>query len=279
MTRTLRRVMPSLSRITFNPFVKVMLNVGETPARLWFKEFRSLPPNHLRIRVGMASGVRELVANHVRYLNDSRNFWLNAALNGYFKMDSTIVDIGVGIGRTAHHLRDFKYFESRFVGKYIGVDIDADALRWCRANFDDRFQFHLSTDSSASYHNAGSSDGPYQIPEPAGSVDFVFSQSLFTHLLEREAENYLAETYRLLKPGGYSAHSVFCIDYPPPTFGDRHTFSHVMGEARVESLAQPEAAVAYTEDWLLKTAKKIGFSKASLQHSPDAWQPSLVCQK
>jgi len=45
------------------------------------------------------------------------------------------------------------------------------------------------------------------------SVDFVFSTSLFTHLLENDLINYCREGYRVLKQGGSMAMYCFCINY------------------------------------------------------------------
>ncbi len=81
------------------------------------------------------------------------------------------------------------------------------------------------------------------------------SNSLLTHVLEGELENYIQESYRLLKPGGAIMHSHFNLDYPPATYGTRHTFQHALGNSRVELLEQPEAAVAYRTDYLFKVAR------------------------
>jgi hypothetical protein len=73
------------------------------------------------------------------------------------------------------------------------------------------------------------------------SLDVVFSISLLAHLLE----NYLRETFRLLKAGGTMMYSHFNMEHLPPTFGTRHTFQHKLGNARIESEMQSENAVAY----------------------------------
>jgi predicted SAM-dependent methyltransferase len=45
--------------------------------------------------------------------------------------------------------------------------------------------------------------------------------TLLTHLLEAEPENYLRESYRLLRAGGAMMHSHFNIEYPPAADIDR----------------------------------------------------------
>jgi ubiquinone/menaquinone biosynthesis C-methylase UbiE len=275
--RLFRSVFPSLSKLTFNPFFKLFLRVFDFLPAILFKECRNLPPNHLRIRVGVGN---RLFSNQIVYLSESRHFWLYTLSNGLWAFDSTIMDIGVGCGRFAHYLRDYSFLGSRFTGSYIGIDIDQEMLDWCRKHFDRaRFRFHFSTDKSVSYHNTGSSSQTYQIPEPDSSIDFIFSTSLYTHLLESEMINYTHETFRLLKPGGNFAAFCFCMDYPPPTLGNRHTFANRVGNAFVESMSQPEAAVAYTAKFLFSMVQEAGFEDFRIVSSPGDWQPMIVARK
>lgn len=275
--RVLRRYFPSVSMLTYKPFFKFVVDGVDHPFAFAFPETRTLPPNHMRLRVGVGNKVFN---NQFKHIVEPIHFWMDAALNDYITSHSTILDIGVGCGRYAQFINDFKFCDLSFTGQYIGIDIDEEMLNWCRKSYDDRFRFHLSSDPSKSYNRESGATEFFKIPEPDNSVDFVFSRSLFTHLLEREARNYMAESCRLLKPGGWASHSIFCLDHPPPTMGDRHTFSHKMGNAHVESLAQPEAAVAYTSDFMIALAKEVGFAEAKMRYEgPTGWQPVLVARK
>jgi hypothetical protein len=71
----------------------------------------------------------------------------------------------------------------------------------------------------------------------------------------------------------------FSLDRPPPTLGGRHTFGFPVGNAHVESLAVPEAAVAYREDFLISVARDAGFKTAQVQAAPGDAQPILLCTK
>jgi SAM-dependent methyltransferase len=273
----LRRLFPSASRLTFNPVAKLILDASDLPARLIWKEYRNIPPNHMRVRVGVGN---RIFNNQTIYTQFATNYWLSAFANGHVALDSTIVDIGVGSGRYAHILRDFRCYQERFRGTYIGIDIDQEMVEYCRSSFDrERFRFHLSTNGSASYNRQAESQDLYRIPEADQSVDYVFSTSLLTHLLETELENYLRESVRLLRKGGRASHTFFSMDHPPVTFGNRHTFSHRIGPAYVESLAQPEAAVAYREAFLMDLVTRVGFEKAEVIVTTEGWQQVLLCQK
>lgn len=276
---TLRKFFPSTSKLTFNPLFRSFVNAFDLVPRLVFPEFRALPPNHLRIRSGVGN---RLFNNQTHFLVHARDFWLFVFSEGIADMNADILDIGAGCGRWAHWLRDYNFRGRCFTGNYVGVDIDAEAIEWCRKNYDaERFQFHHSSDASVSYNQRGAAEAAYRIPIADASFDLVFSNSLLTHLLEAELENYLNESYRLLKAGGTMMHSHFNIEHPPATYGTRHTFRHRLGNALIESEAQPEAAVAYHTDFLFGLCRRIGFSSCKIVHMPGGvqHQPYLLCRK
>jgi SAM-dependent methyltransferase len=270
-----RRFVPSLAPLTFNPLAKIAFNAADGLPRLMFPAFRRLPPNHLRVRVGVDS---QIFHNQLKFFY-SFGFWLFAFSERWCRLNSTIVDLGCGCGRYAHHLRDLHFAGRRFNGRYIGIDIDDEALDWCRKHYDERFTFLKSSDASRTYRKEASANQPYRLEIDDETVDLIFSTSLFTHLLESELVNYLEESARVLVPGGVAAHSVFSLDHPPPTYGTRHTFRHRRGNAHLESEKTPEAAVAYRERFLIDTALAAGFETAEVLAEPGTLQPFLVCRK
>jgi hypothetical protein len=58
---------------------------------------------------------------------------------------------------------------------------------------------------------------------------------------------------------------------------DRHTLSHKLGNVHVESLEQPEAAVAYNSEFVTNLAKEVGFTRAAFRY--EHAQPVLICRK
>jgi len=279
--KVVRTRIPSAARLTYNPVFKSLVNLFDLVPRRMYQEFEKIPPNHLRIRVGLGSSiVRGIAANQAFYLTVGKNFWMHAFHLGLCRFSSTIVDIGCGCGRFAHHLRDYRFKSETFTGKYIGIDIDDEMLEWCRRNFDaGRFEFHRSTQASKVYGSGEGASSYYVLPMVDDSVDFVFSTSLFTHLLENDLINYCREGFRVLKQGGFMAMYCFCLDALPPTYGARHTFGHTIGDAHVESLSLPEAAVAYDRDFLFAAAREAGFGTVELVSGPEDLQPMLLCRK
>lgn len=277
LDKAIRSVIPSTSRLTYNPVFKAVVNSFDLLPKLVYEELSRIPPNHMRIRVGVGN---RIFANQVVFVTGPKDFWMHAFHSGLCRLDSTIVDIGCGCGRYAHPLRDYRFKSERFTGKYIGVDIDEEMLEWCGRNFDaGRFSFHRSNHASKAYRGAENGNSHYHVPLADESADFVFSMSLFTHLLEEQLGNYCQESYRVLRSGGHMAMACFSMDHPPPTYGTRHSFRQRIGNAYVESLEVPEAAVAYEEKYLFAVAQAAGFRTAEILEAPGDWQPMLLCRK
>jgi SAM-dependent methyltransferase len=276
--RIFRRLVPSVARISYNPFVKT---VGDTIARglAWpFPELRDLPPNHLCIRVG--SGNR-IFNSHINFLQTGANVWLTFLSRKYCTPNSDLVEIGCGCGRLARPLMYPPWEDSWFKGTYVGVDIDSEMIEYCRNNFPrGRFEFILSPHRSNTYspdHLSGTSETTFGLAiAPQESKDFVFSLSLYSHLLEREAVDYLHETYRILKADGIMFMTFFCIEHVE--LGRCWTFQHRRGNAYVESARYPEAAVAYHEAFMTELAANCGFCEVTVSRRGGA-QSELVARK
>ena len=244
--------------------------VSDFVASRLFREFRQLPPNHLRVRVGVRNRV---FLNQVHCLNSGVNFWLHAFSAGMCSLNSDIVEIACGYGRKPMHLKKFEMQGERFTGTYVGIDIDEELIKFARVHFPaPQFQFFLTTHKSDTYGNRGSSTGKerYRFEMDDNSRDFVFSTSLFTHLLEPEMRNYIEESQRVLRPGGTMQMNFFCHDYLERTgaLGDRWSFPYRIGNTYVESEKYPEAACAYTEEFMKAECERAGFQKIEIICDP-----------
>jgi predicted SAM-dependent methyltransferase len=95
------------------------------------------------------------------------------------------------------------------------------------------------------------------------SKDFVYSVSLYTHLLETEAIEYLREAYRILRADGTMCMNFFCLEHVE--LGNRWTFQHRCGNAYIENTQYPEAAVAYHEAFMTELAIDCGFREVAVR--------------
>lgn len=239
-----------------------------------FREARRLPPNRFRIRVGVGNRV---LFNQFHHLLLPINFWFHVFSRGYASFDSQILDIGCGCGRFAMPLRDYDLYDSRFTGRYTGLDLDREMIDWCRRHFDQRFDFVCLNHYSRVYNPTGERGAPVIFPVEDDSQDFVFAISLLTHLLPSDLEQYLRETWRVLKPGAVMTMSVFCIDFLDERLRQRWSFPYRQGAAYLQSQRYPEAAVAYEKRYLLDVCSSIGYGGVQLRPGPG--QALLVAKK
>lgn len=267
VVRLLRACIPSAVLLSRSPAVRLVGRLVDGLVSLFFREARGLPPNWLRLRAGV--GDRPFL-NQFGFRYAHAGFWLRALASGDARLDASLVDLGCGCGRTAIHLRDFVSVRGmRFTGRYLGVDIDPEAIAWCRAHFPaDRFTFQLNEEHGWSLLPGSGGGGSYRLPLEDGTQDYVFAMSLFTHLLEPELRNYLEESRRVLRSGARLEGTVFCLEHlrTAGRLGGRWTFRHTCGNAQVENARFPEAVVAYGEGFLLGLGREAGFRSVELTY-------------
>jgi SAM-dependent methyltransferase len=142
----------------------------------------------------------------------------------YLPPSPRVVDIGCGCGKLAR----FFYLIPGLT--YVGIDLFAPSIRWCNkvfAPFSDRFQFVHFDGHSEVYNPTGKvKASEYVLPLEDGEADMTVCASLFTHLFEPDAKQYLSQIERITKPGGHAIISI----HVEPTAGE--TFSG--DEARID---------------------------------------------
>ncbi len=162
-----------------------------------------------------------------------------------------VLDIGCGIGRMAIPLTG--YLDG---GSYAGFDVGRAMIRWCRRNITPRhpeFEFTWAPIHNAKYNPFGTvSGGEFRFPYPDSSFDFAFATSLFTHLLRDEVRHYLAETARVLRPGGSCLLTFFLLT--PRSEAEiaagraALAFTHPIDGGATTDPGRPEEAVALRAD-------------------------------
>ncbi len=162
-----------------------------------------------------------------------------------------ILDVGCGIGRVAIPLT--RQLDDR--GTYDGFDVSRAAIRWCGRRISRRhpnFRFLHVDVRSAEYNWRGRiAPESFRFPYEDASFDVACAVSLLTHLLPAASRHYLAETARVLRPGGCCLASLFVLNEASRAVATEgrgaYRFPAQLGEARVHDPARPEAAVAHDE--------------------------------
>lgn len=272
-----RQLVPSVPALSRSRLLMAPLDAVDSLVSLALGVAGELPPNRLRLRVGAGN---RILFNQVMHREMGVGFWLSRLAEGTVQAESRLLDIGCGCGRYASVLAGTRLSGAvDFRGTYTGVDVDPEMIAWCRRHFPpERFMFLLSPMRSKVYNPGGEAGAPPRLDVPDASQDFVFSVSLFTHLLAGDVEGYLRETARVMAPGASMRMTVFCIDdlRDAGTLGGRWTFAHRDGPAYLESERYPEAAVAYERAWLLDACKRAGLADARVLPSPG--QSALIAR-
>jgi SAM-dependent methyltransferase len=167
---------------------------------------------------------------------------------GGLRPDARVLDVGCGIGRMAIPLTE--YLDG---GSYAGFDVGRSMIRWCQRHVSSPradFEFAWAPVYNAKYNPFGDlSASEFSFPYPDASFDFAFATSLFTHLLHGEAEHYLAETARVLRPGASCLLTFFLLT--PESRSEIEagraalSFEHEIEGGATTDPRLPEEAVAY----------------------------------
>jgi len=140
-----------------------------------------LPPAMLRYRVSELLGRDDFltIGEGCASLMERHSRLMGVDLPGTRR----VLDFGCGCGRTLRwFLRDFPSVE------FHGVDVDEEAIAWCRKNLPGAIFFQNQPKPP--------------LPYPDRHFDVIYCLSVFTHLDEAMQDLWLAELSRLLVPGG-----------------------------------------------------------------------------
>ena len=166
----------------------------------------------------------------------------------------SVFDFGCGCGRLARQLIQ----QQPRPREYLGVDLNLPLIDWCRENLSPRapgFEFGHHDVRYPGIWNAGE-DKPDVVPFPVGdaSRSLVIAFSVFTHLIEAQAEYYFKEVARILAPSGVFYSTWFLFDKGSfPMMQDFQNALYINDE-------NPTNAVIFDRDWLVDVARRSGLA-------------------
>ena len=183
-----------------------------------------------------------------------------------------VLDIGCGIGRMARPLTS--YLDAG--GSYDGFDVSREGIEWCRRHYArfDGFRFEHADLVNATYNPGGAERASeYRFPYPDASFDFALAISVFTHLVQADAANYLGEAARVLRPGGRLLSTWLLLDDDArervaagSAAFDLHRRD---AETSVMNEGTPEEAVAFDEGWVKRRLGECGVTVTGVW--PGTW--------
>ncbi len=162
-------------------------------------------------------------------------------------------DFGCGCGRVARQL----ILQRPRPELYVGIDLNAPLIDWCNDNLRPvapEFSFYHHDVFNVTLNP--SRDKPLTAPFPAQDSQFtlVNAISVFTHLTERQAEYYLRECARILRPDGVLHASWFLFNKAD------HPMMDASSNALYVSYTDPSAAVIFDRKWVRDTARAMGLT-------------------
>lgn len=185
-----------------------------------------------------------------------------------------VLDVGCGIGRMARPLTT--RLDAAVGGSYDGFDVNPEGIAWCRDRYrrHPHFRFEVADLFNARYNPAGQrAAADHRFPYADGAFDVVLCASIFTHLLEGDAERYTAEIARCLAPGGRLLATFFLLNETSRALlddGAAHVaFPDHGAHVAVLEEAMPEEAVAYAEDRVTATLRTHGLGTTAIH--PGSW--------
>ncbi len=125
--------------------------------------------------------------------------------------DERVLDIGSGLGRMAIPLTDYLTRPDA----YEGFDVVQEAVSLCTRRITSRypgFRFTWVPLHNDLYTADGARASEFTFPYPDADFDFAWATSVFTHMDRNEVARYLAETRRVMRPGGRFLATFFLMD-------------------------------------------------------------------
>lgn len=190
---------------------------------------------------------------------------------GFLKAEHRVLDVGCGLGRLARPLVGF------LLGEYHGIDTNKSSINWCKENFQDvsNFYFYFSDVYSTSYNTSSVLNAQeYTFPFSDACFDFVWSTSLFTHMLIDQFARYISEMSRVMVSGAHCWNTYLLLDH----FADeaaakldgstRWCLPYRVDGGRVRSLDDTASQVALDEERVVKLHLKAGLEIVDIRYGP-----------
>ena len=168
------------------------------------------------------------------------------------------LDFGCGCGRSARRLIQ----QDPRPKRYVGVDLHKGMVQWCQRNLAPRapgFEFLHHDVHSPSLNPNPLRPWVQDLPVEDGTCTTMEATSVFTHLVEGQAEFYLDEVARVLSPTGRLVATWFLFD--------KSVFPYMQDNQNALYINDRDVtnAVAYDRAWLQRGLSERGLVITNVQ--------------
>lgn len=164
-----------------------------------------------------------------------------------------VFDFGCGCGRIARQLIQ----QIPQPQRYLGIDLHRGMVEWCHRNLTlraPRFEFVHHDVFHVSLNPGAGKPMTLPFPAPDRSFSLVEATSVFTHLVQSQAEHYLGEVARILRPAGILHSTWFLFDK-----SDYPMLSDIQN-ALYTNEYDLSASVLFDRAWVRETARAAGLT-------------------
>ncbi len=230
-----------------------------------------IPPQDLIVGNGIG------IADYQKVVSDfdriGRGITTNMINMDLIKSNHTVLDVGCGLGRLARPL--VNYLKE---GEYFGLDTTKSSIDWCNTAYKDISNFSfVFADLFSNYYNVGAKTkaSDYVFPFEDKTFDYIWSTSLFTHLVFDDFENYIKQMSRVMKPGAKMWNTYLVLDDIALGLLDelnakntRHKLPFKVKGGMVRDLANPEAQIALYENKIREVHDKYDLDILDVRYGP-----------
>jgi SAM-dependent methyltransferase len=169
----------------------------------------------------------------------------------------SVFDFGCGCGRLARQLIQQQPQPQR----YMGIDLHRGMIEWCQANLAPHasgfeFQHHDVLYEPWNPGEGKPATAPFPVEDDSRTL--IIAHSVFTHLIQANAEYYLGEVARILAGNGVFEATWFLFDKRQLPM--MQEFQNALYINDVD----PTNAVIFDRAWLVGTARAHGLGIASV---------------